>query len=269
MAEIDMNMSEFREELADALAEGGTRTLPRLTDEELAVLDPVTAEESIVSSPHLSTLPPEQQNLVMATALRSLVTRGVVEISNVQGMAAVLNGSHGSSLAQVDMRIQFDVDLVLTLRRTADRALALRQETAAGAAFAYAYIHTSHLLLLERVTTAGVHLFTLVGNIRDAAVLLCSFVDPFGVADRDSPEQRLGPSLDRDDIGPLAGIIDNAKIVTSLALLADDPGPMMVAYGTDTAIWTVTVDRPQGPTGIRSQAVGRETLTRRLMDMLS
>jgi hypothetical protein len=267
--DIDMELSEFRQELADALAEGGTQPLLRLTDEELAVLDPVPDDETIVAAPHLSALGEEQRTWVMATALRSLVAREVVEITNIEEIDAMLRRPDADRTAKVDMRIRPEVDLVLTLRRTAERAVAVRRETADGTAYAYVHIHTPDLLLLERVTAGGMHLFTLAANTGDVATMLRAFVDPFGVADRDGPEHELDPAaLDRDHVGPLANVIDNARVVGHLVLLGREPGPMLLTYGTDSAVWTVIVDRPHAPTGIRAQAVGAETLTRRLAGLL-
>lgn len=256
---MDLDLGEFRTQISEALVETGTQSLVRLTDEELAVLDP---EEALVPKPHLSAMDAEQRQWALATALRSLVSRETVDIRNIEELDAVL---HGAPTAAVDMRIRTDVDLALTLRRTADRALAVKQHSAAGTAFAHVHVHAANLLLVERITAGGMHLFTLAGNVQDAVNLVHPLLDPFGVADRDGPSTSLDPSA----TGPLATVIDNARIVGEVALLSDPPGPMMITYATDRALWAVIVDSPQAPSGITARQVSPATLSHELARMLS
>lgn len=261
---LDMDLAQFRTQISDALAEGGTQPLTRLTDEELAVLDP---GETLVPTPHLSAMEPQQREWAMATALRSLVSRETVEIRNIEELDAVL---HQTPQATIDMHIRLEVDLALTLRRTANRALALHQHTAAGTTFAHVHIHTTNLLLVERITAGGMHLFTLTGKATDAADLLHPILDPFGVADHDGPSTLLNPSaLDHDHTGPLATVIDNARVVTQLVLLSHPPGPMTTTYATDHAVWAVTVDNPHAPTGIAARAMSATALHRHITAMLT
>ncbi|MEQ4719628.1 hypothetical protein [Nonomuraea sp. B19D2] len=116
--------------------------------------------------PHLSAMDSQQREWVLATALRSLVSREAVEIRNIEELNAVL---YGAPEAQVDMHVRVEIDLALTLRRTADRALAIKQQSAVGSAFGYVHIHATDLLLVERITTGGMHLFTLAGNLAGQA----------------------------------------------------------------------------------------------------
>ncbi|MEU6715466.1 hypothetical protein ABZ897_28715 [Nonomuraea sp. NPDC046802] len=261
---MDMELAEFRTQISEALAEGGTQSLVRLTDEELAVLDP---EEKLVPKPHLSAMDAQQREWALATALRSLVSRETVEIHNIEELDAVL---HGAEEATVDMRIRMEVDLALTLRRTAERALAIKQHSAAGAAFAHIHVHAANLLLVERITAGGMHLFTLADKVQDAVNLVYPLLDPFGVADRDGQSTSLAPSaLDHRHVGPLATVIDNARIVGEVVLLSDPPGPMMMTYATDRAVWSVLVDSPHAPSGITARQVSAATLSRDLARMLS
>jgi hypothetical protein len=261
---LDMELAAFRAQIAQALAEGGTQPLVRLTDEELAVLDP---EETFLPKPHLSALDSQQREWALATALRSLVSREAVEIRNIEELDAVLQGAPE---VQVDMHLRMDIDLALTLRRTADRALAVKQQSTAGSAFGYVHVHATDLLLVERISEGGMHLFTLAGKVQDAVNLVQPLLDPFGVADRDGESTSLDPSaLDREHVGPLAGVIDNARIVGELILLSDPPGPMMTTYATDREVWTVLVDSPQAPSGITARPVSAATLSRHIAEMLS
>ncbi|WP_336215112.1 hypothetical protein [Nonomuraea sp. LPB2021202275-12-8] len=263
-AHLDVELSKFRAQISEALAEGGTQPLTRLTDEELAVLDP---QETFIPQPHLSGMNKQQREWVMAAALRSLVSREVVEILNIEELEAVLRDG---SETQVDMRIRMDVDLALTLRRTADRALAVKQESANGTAFGYVHIHAADLLLVERITAGGLHLFTLADTVQDVVKLVQPLVDPFGVADRDGKSLSLDPSaLDRDHVGPLASVIDNARIVGQLVLLSDPPGPMMTTYATDRAVWAVELDTPHASTGVTARPVSATSLSRHITRMLS
>ncbi|MGW3346459.1 hypothetical protein ACWDA3_24370 [Nonomuraea rubra] len=261
---LDMELKAFREQISEALAQGGTQPLVRLTDEELAVLDP---EETFVPKPHLTGMDPEQREWSLATALRSLVAREAVEIRNIEELNGVLQGAPE---AHIDMRIRMEIDLALTLRRTADRALAIKQQSAAGSAFGYVHVHAMDLLLVERITAGGLHLFTLAGKAHDVVNLVQPLLDPFGVADRDGETHPLDPSaLERENVGPLATVIDNARIVGELVLLSDPPGPMMTTYATDRAVWAVFVDRPQAQSGMTARPVSAATLSRHIMEMLS
>ncbi|MET8865604.1 hypothetical protein ABZW11_21925 [Nonomuraea sp. NPDC004580] len=261
---LDMELAQFRTQISEAMAEGGTQPLIRLTDEELAVLDP---EETLVPKPHLSTMDAQQREWAMATALRSLVARETIEIDNIEDLAATL---HGAPASTVDMRIRMDVDLALTLRRTADRALVIRQRSGAGTAFAHVHIHTANLLLVERITAGGMHVFTLANSVQDAVDLVQPLLDPFGVADRDGPSIPLDPSaLEPEHVGPLTAVIDNARIVAELVLLSDPPGPMITTYATDRAVWAVIVDSPHAPTGITARPVSHAALSAAIADMLS
>ncbi|MFI7230590.1 hypothetical protein ACIBO5_45910 [Nonomuraea angiospora] len=261
---LDMELSDCRAQISEALAEGGTQPLVRLTDEELAVLDP---EEAFVPKPHLTDMDPQQREWVLATALRSLVAREAVEIRNIEELNGVLQGARE---AQVDMRLRMEIDLALTLRRTADRVLTVKQQSAAGSAFGYVYIHASNLLLVERITAGGMHLFTLASKAYDVVDLVQPLLDPFGVADRDGEIRSLDPSaLDREHVGPLAAVVDNACIVGELVLLSDPPGPMMTTYATDRAVWAVFVDRPQAQSGMTTRPVSAPTLSRHIIEMLS
>lgn len=262
--ELDLELDKFRELVGKALAEGGTQPLIKLTDEELAVLDPSALQEVVSPTPHLSTLSEEQREWVLATALRSLVSRGAVEVANIPELDAVLRseGTDAQSTADVDMRVTPEVSMALTLRRTAARALAVEQQTSSGSVTAFVFVHSSDLLLIEQVTGGGLHIFTLASKARDAARIVQALVDPFGTADRDGKVLQLDPSALTDDTvdKKLASVIDRALVVSQLIVLADEPGPLLTAYATDREVWVVNVDSPQAPTGITAQAVSERTL---------
>ncbi|GAA2323066.1 hypothetical protein GCM10010234_81490 [Streptomyces hawaiiensis] len=262
--ELDLELDKFRELVGKALAEGGTQPLIKLTDEELAVLDPSALQEVVSPTPHLSTLSEEQREWVLATALRSLVSRGAVEVANIPELDAVLRseGTDVQRTADVDMRVTPEVSMALTLRRTAARAVAVEQQTSSGSVTAFVFVHSSDLLLIEQVTGGGMHIFTLASKARDAARIVQALVDPFGTADRDGKVLQLAPSALTDDTVDkrLASVIDRALVVSQLIVLADEPGPLLTAYATDREVWVVNVDSPQAPTGITAQAVSERTL---------
>ena len=262
--ELDLELDKFRELVGKALAEGGTQPLIKLTDEELAVLDPSALQEVVSPTPHLSTLSEEQREWVLATALRSLVSRGAVEVANIPELDAVLRseGTDAQSTADVDMRVTPEVSMALTLRRTAARALAVEQQTSSGSVTAFVFVHSSDLLLIEQVTGGGLHIFTLASKARDAARIVQALVDPFGTADRDGKVLQLDPSALTDDTvdKKLASVIDRALVVSQLIVLADEPRPLLTAYATDREVWVVNVDSPQASTGITAQAVSERTL---------
>lgn len=287
--ELDMPLAELREDLGKALSEGGSQPLLRLTDEEIAVLDPTGTADSIIPAPHLAGLTGAERETVLATALRSLVSREVVEVADIAALDTLIRsgsapGTEPEDVAggeragagvdepvvDLDLRISPEVDLALTLRRTADRVLAVEQTTAAGTAYAYVHVHAPDLMLIERVTGGGLHLFGLAASAADAAAVLQPLVDPFGVADRDGSTLRLDPDrLSPDELGPPLGpVIDNSLAVGRLSLLAEPPGPMLLTYATDHELWTVRVDAPHAPSGVVAHAVGPRTLLAELTRLL-
>ncbi|WP_433340337.1 hypothetical protein [Streptomyces sp. CA-253872] len=290
--DIDIELQEFRGILAEALAEGGTQPLLRLTDEEIAILDPASLTECVAPTPRLAELSGQEREWVYATALRSLVSREAVDVANIDELDAVLRASEerreaaeaaGESPAEgtdpgsrpsgvdLDLRVTPEVSLALTLRRTATRALAVEQHTSSGLTHLLVYVHAEDLYLVERVTSGGLHMFTLAASAKDAADMALLFVDPFEVADKDGPAQRLTPEqISQENVGRALGdAIDNALVVGQTVLLADAPGPLLTTYATDKALWTVYVEKPHAPTGIEARPVGKNTLRTMVTKLIS
>ncbi|MHC3427440.1 hypothetical protein [Streptomyces sp. DT18] len=286
--EIDIDLDEFRGILAEALAEGGTQPLLRLTDEEIAVLDPESLTECVAPTPRIAELSGQEREWVYATALRSLVSREAVEVANIEELDAVLRAAEARREARetpaegtdpgsrpsgidLDLRITPEVSLVLTLRRTAARALAVEQHTSSGRTHLLVYVHADDLHLVERVTSGGLHMFTLAASAQDAADMALLFVDPFEVAAKDGPVQHLTPEqISQENVGRALGeAIDNALVVGQTVLLADTPGPLLTTYATDQALWTVYVEKPHALTGIEARPVGKNTLRALITKLIS
>ncbi|MEV0121105.1 hypothetical protein AB0I16_06020 [Streptomyces sp. NPDC050703] len=272
--ELGIELEKFREFLGDALSEGGTQPLIQLTDEELAVLDPSALDEVIAPTPHLATLEAEQREWVLATAIRSLASRGAIEIANIPELDALMRSEgqfEKGGTADVDMRISLDVDLALVLRRTASSALAVEQQTSRGSVHGFVYVHSPALMLIEQVTGGGMHIFTLASSAEDAAKMMQVLVDPFGVADKDSKTHQLDPTAmtsDRVD-GPLGEAIDNALVVSQLIVLGDEPGPLVTAYATENSVWTVRVDKPRAPSGVQARSVSDRSLNSEIVRLIT
>ncbi|TMU90710.1 hypothetical protein [Streptomyces sp. DASNCL29] len=266
-----MTLEDVREGLGKALAEEGSRLLLRLTDEELAALNPAAAESSIVATPHLEGMSAQEREWVLATALRSLVSRDLVEIANAVELDVALREGHGSDEVELDMRLSPDLELVLALRGTAGRVLAVERTTSAGTEYVYVYLHTRDLLLVEQVTGGGMHSLSLVATVEEAAETIRQLVDPQEVAGHDGFSQEIDPQdLRRDAIDPpLKDVIDNALVVGQLVLLADLPGPLLMTYATAEELWAVSVDAPDAPTGVTARCVGRQTLVDRIVHMMA
>ncbi|ASY32818.1 MULTISPECIES: hypothetical protein [unclassified Streptomyces] len=286
--EIDIDLDEFRGILAEALAEGGTQPLLRLTDEEIAVLDPESLTECVAPTPRIAELSGQEREWVYATALRSLVSREAVEVANIEELDAVLRAAEarresGETPAEgtdpgsrpsgvdLDLRITPEVSLVLTLRRTAARALAVEQHTSSGRTHLLVYVHADDLHLVERVTSGGLHMFTLAASAQDAADMALLFVDPFEVAAKDGPVQHLTPEqISQQNVGRALGeAIDNALVVGQTVLLADTLGPLLTTYATDQALWTVYIEKPHALTGIEARPVGKNTLRALITKLIS
>ncbi|WP_266474705.1 hypothetical protein [Streptomyces cellulosae] len=272
---IDMDLQEFRTILGEALAEGGSQHLLRLTDEEIAVLDPESLDECVAPTPRLTELSAQEREWSYVTALRSLVSREVVEVANVDELDAVLRQAQDAadtpSGVGFDLRITPEVSLALTLRRTASRALVVEQHTSGGVTHAVVYIHSADLYLVERVTAGGLHMFTLAGSAKDAAHVVQLLVDPFDVADKDGRALQLTPQQIADDnVGRLLReAIDSALVVGQIVLLCDAPGPLLTTYATDRALWTVFVEQPNAPKGIEARPVGKSTLNRMIRRLIA
>jgi hypothetical protein len=277
---IDMDLQEFRTILGEALTEGGSQHLLRLTDEEIAVLDPESLDECVAPTPRLTELSAQEREWSYVTALRSLVSREVVEVANIDELDAVLRQAQDAAAEAAadtpsgvgfDLRITPEVSLALTLRRTASRALVVEQHTSGGVTHAVVYIHSADLYLVERVTAGGLHIFTLAGSAKDAAHVVQLLVDPFDVADKDGRAQQLTPQQIADDnVGRLLGeAIDSALVVGQIVLLADAPGPLLTTYATDRALWTVFVEQPNAPKGIEARPVGKSTLNRMIRRLIT
>ncbi|MFB7084879.1 hypothetical protein [Streptomyces sp. NPDC056296] len=277
--EIDMDLDEFREILSDALKEGGTQHLLRLTDEEIAVLDPDSLTECVAPTPRLGELSAQEREWAYATALRSLVSREAVEVGNIDELDSVVRRAKNSNDAaagttpsgiDLDLRITPELSLALTLRRTATQALAVEQNTSGGATHALVYVHSVDLYLVERVTSGGLHAFTLASSAEDAAQLVQMFVDPFDVADKDGPTHHLTPEqISQDNVGrSLTEAINGALVVSQVVLLADRPGPLLTTYATDRMVWTVFVEAPNSQTGIQARPVGKLTLKKMISQLL-
>ncbi len=266
-----VTLEDVREGLGKALAEEGSRLLLRLTDEELAALNPAAAESSIVAAPHLEGMSAQEREWVLATALRSLVSRDLVEIANAAELDVALREGHGSDEVELDMRLSPDLELALALRGTAGRVLAVERTTSAGTEYVYVYLHTRDLLLVEQVTGGGMHSLSLVATVEEAAETIRQLVDPQEVAGHDGSSQEIDPQdLRRDAIDPpLKDVIDNALVVGQLVLLADLPGPLLMTYATAEELWAVSVDAPDAPADVTARSVGRQTLVDRIVHMMA
>ncbi|QKW50423.1 hypothetical protein [Streptomyces buecherae] len=279
MNEPEENIAEVRRALSAGIAEagGGNRQLLRLTDEELAVIDPVAPGDGIASSPHLFSLTEAERELAIATALRSLVSRELIEIGNIEELEDLMRvqesaqgGGDTGQRTPVDISMADEAVLVLNLRRSAERVLAGDATTSGGTAHIYVYIHSADLFLVERVTSGGMHLFTATNSIEDAAELVQAMIDPFGMADKDGPAKKLDPhALDRENVGPpLQRVIDNALVVGRLFVLSDSHGMLVMTYATEREVWTVTVDEPHSPQGIVAKSVSTRSLGRKVRKLL-
>ncbi|WP_369211622.1 hypothetical protein [Streptomyces flavofungini] len=281
--EIDMDLEEFRGTLSEALAQGGTQPLLRLTDEEIAILDPDSLTECVAPTPRLTELSDQEREWVYATALRSLVSREVVEVANIEELDGVLRAAAAAEAAgdtaagetpsgvNTDLRVTPEVSLALTLRRTATRALAVEQHTSGGATHMLVYVHAEDLYLVERVTSGGLHMFTLAASVKDVADMVLLFLDPFEVADKDGRTLELTPEqISSDEVGTaLSEAIDNALVVGQTVLLADAPGPLLTTYATEKAVWTVYVEKPNAPTGIQARPVGKNSLRKMITNLIT
>jgi hypothetical protein len=276
--DLDMELQEFRGILAEALAEGGTQPLLRLTDEEIAVLDPDSLTECVAPTPRIGELSAQEREWAYATALRSLVSREAVELGNIEELDAVLRAAEADpasadtpSGVDADLRITPEVSLALTLRRTAARALAVEQHTSNGLTHLLVYIHAKDLYLVERVTSGGLHMFTLAASAKDAADMVLLFVDPFEVADKDGRTLQLTPEqISTENVGTaLSEAINNALVVGQTVLLSDAPGPLLTTYATDKVLWTVYVEKPNAATGIQARPVGKNTLRKMITNLIS
>lgn len=283
MGEVDSaeDLAAARKVISAGLREagGGNQQILRLTDEELAVIDPVAPEDGIVPAPHLFSLSESERQMAMATALRSLVSRELIEIGNIEELDALMQEQERDSAAgqaagnqqtPVDMRMTDDAALVLNLRRSAERVLAGEFTSSGGTVHILVYIHSAELFLVERITGGGLHLFSATHSAESAAELVQSLVDPFGIAAKEGAARKLDPhALERENVGqPLQRVIDNALIVGRLIVLADEDEALIMSYATKDQVWAVTVDKPHSPKGVVAQEMSPRSLTRKIRGLL-
>ncbi|WEH27950.1 hypothetical protein [Streptomyces sp. AM 3-1-1] len=277
LPQLDTDISQLRGAVAEALADGGSRHLLRLTDEEIAVLDPNSLQECVAPTPRLAELSEQEREWTYVTALRSLVSREAVDVANIEELDALIRRTEGTPEADrpsdvdLDLRMTTEVSLALTLRRTAERALVAEQHTAGGTTHTVVYGHTPGLYLVERVTGGGLHMFSLAASAADAAEVVRLAVDPFEIADKDGPVRQLTPEqIATQDVGTrLSEVIDTSLVVGQVVRLADVPGPLLTTYATDREVWTVYVERPDAPAGIEARPVGPGTLGTMLQALLA
>ncbi|WP_433341788.1 hypothetical protein [Streptomyces sp. CA-253872] len=277
LPELDVEIGELRAAVTRELSDGGSRHLLRLTDEEIAALDPDSLKECVAPTPRLAGLSEQERDWSYRIALRSLVSREAVDVANIEELDALIRRTEGTPEADrpsgvdLDLRMTTDVSLALTLRRTPERALVAEQHTSGGTTHTVVYGHTPGLYLVERVTGGGLHLFSLAASAADAAEAVRLAVDPFEIADKDGPVRHLTPQqIAAQDVGTrLSGVIDTALVVGQVVRLADVPGPLLTTYATDREVWTVYVERPDAPSGIQARAVGPGTLGAMLRALLA
>lgn len=108
-------LEPLRRALAAQLDMSGPEVFVRLTDEEIAALDYAPDEEPVAPSPYLDQMEPHQREWAVATALRSLAARGVVEVRNNEEIRQATAGP-GDGPVSVELAIVPPVELVLTGR---------------------------------------------------------------------------------------------------------------------------------------------------------
>ncbi|MCU1691420.1 MAG: hypothetical protein JWM64_511 [Frankiales bacterium] len=217
-----------------ATASQGPSLLLTLTDEELvAVLDGAPAP-----TPYLDVLDEAAAQVAVSSGVRSLVARGLAE-PLVEPGASLMRTA-------VEVRVLAELAVVLTLRTRATRvvtALTATAEDPDGTTTLF-HVHPGQVVLAERVTPGGLHLFTLATG-EDAAALLADEVDPGSAA---------GPVADPVTL-PAAGVadpadvawstlrraLDDAVVVTELlATGADGLSRLISLYATADAVWVVS-----------------------------
>lgn len=149
-----------------------------LTDEELAVLDDPGDDDSgpVAVRPRFDDLAPEQQDVARQVAFRGLLARGIVDPPSPEAVAAA-EARGGTPTTPVDVLVRQDVQSLVTLRRGAALVVAVARTTAAGQDYWYGYL-IDDMALIEEVTEAGLHRFSLVRDDQLPDLLVGAAVHP-------------------------------------------------------------------------------------------
>lgn len=174
-----------------------------LTDEEIEVLQ---ASSSLVVQPHLTTLPEAERDPALRTAYRGLLARGIVDPPTPDALAT------SAGQPTVELQVREDVLSIVTLRRAATAVVCAARTTVTGQDFWYAHV-VEHVVLIEQVSTDGLHRFALASADTLGDLLLDATVHPettdgtgpgVTVPDATDPPleviERLGTAILRTDV---------------------------------------------------------------------
>lgn len=174
-----------------------------LTDEELEVLQ---ADHPLVVRPHLAALPDHDRMSTLRAAARGLRARGLLD------PPTRAEPQVSSDEPTVTVQVREDVHAIVTLRHAAPTVICVARTTATDQDFWYAHI-TQDVVLIERVTTDGLHAFALapadaLGDLLLEATTHPDTTDGTGpattVTDHTDPPAelltRLGTAVQRADI---------------------------------------------------------------------
>lgn len=124
------------------------------TDEEMAVL---SDGAPMVVTPYLDGLDDDARDLALRTALRSLVSRGVLDPPSPEALAAAGVGEAApGSRPSVDLGVRGDVMSAITLRDAATAVVAVARTSTTDQDFWYAHV-VDEITLVEEVDPLGMH----------------------------------------------------------------------------------------------------------------
>ncbi|GAA5155122.1 hypothetical protein GCM10023340_39760 [Nocardioides marinquilinus] len=217
---------------------GGPETIPLevLTDEELSVLTP---DQGVVVSPALAEVPDAERDAVRRTAFRGLIARGIVDPPDDVALAAARGAKSPTGDVALDLPVRTDVLSALTLRQSASAVVAVARTAATQQDFWYAHV-VEEVVLLENVTSDGLHRFAL-GHGRDLAALLVAAVVHPEAADGTGDDVELPVAPDSEPPAELLAHLGSAYLRADVLVVTREEG-RPVERPTMTGLFT----GPQG-----------------------
>jgi hypothetical protein len=218
---------------------GATVPLETLTDEELAIL---AGEEGIVVSPFLASADPSERRVVLRTAYRGLLARGLVDPPTPEARAAAVEArAVDGDRATVELMVRQDVLSMVTLREAARLVVAAARTTVAGQDFWYAHV-VDDVVLLEEVSADGLHRFALdrtaaLPDLVEAAVVHPEAGDGEGEELAWQPANATDPTPPEPIVAGLGASLVRCDLV--VRHVGDEHPPMLGLFSGPGGSWSM------------------------------
>jgi hypothetical protein len=174
--------------MTDALRETGEVELPSFTTEELTAIgaEDVSIVQHQGPAEWLSRWPEEARSAILATALRAMVSRGMVRAPSLDEL------EDARETGRIDIEPLGDLRLILTARRAPAYVVLAVRASSVGAVYGFTAPDGGPAIVQEDISPEGFHSFRL-RTPENAAAALAALADPDGRARADGPPEPGSP----------------------------------------------------------------------------